>query len=408
MSELPVAVGAFLDVDPGALSDADLGARIVALETLVRRAQAAQAAAVRVFDRRDAADADGAASTACWLRDRLGAADRDARRTVGLARALDRLPLTAAAWSAGQVTAAHARVLAAQTRHLDPATVAAGEASLVRWARELDPLRFATVVRRWVATVAPEEFERDTERRYDTRWLTLGRTFGGMTSIAGMLDPEAGILLTGALDALLAANPATDSRSRAQQRADALTDLVTVATTHAALPVSGGHRPEIVVHVPATTLTAGTTGGAGAPGAEPATLGDGTPLTPAALDRLTCDATFRRLVLDADAVPLELGRATRLIPPGLRRYVTLRDGGCRYPGCPRPAAHCEAHHVRFWRHGGPTDAANLVLLCRYHHHLVHDRAHTLTLAPDGTVQATRPGGATLTSRPRGPTAIPAA
>ncbi|HVF04853.1 MAG TPA: DUF222 domain-containing protein [Frankiaceae bacterium] len=408
MAALPPAVVAFLDVDPCALSDADLGARIVVLETLVRRAQAAQAEAVRVFDRRDAADGDGAASTACWLRDRINAADGDARRTVGLARALDRLPATAAALRDGSITLAHARILTGQTRALPADTVTRGEPALVRWARDLNPQRFATVVRRWVATVAPAEFERDTERRYDTRWLTLSRTFGGMTAITGMLDPEAGTLLTGALDALVSANPTTDTRSRGQQRADALTDLATIATTHAALPVTGGHRPEIVVHIPATTLTATrATGGAGT-GSAPATLDDGTPLTAAAFDRLACDATFRRLLLDAHAVPLELGRATRLIPSGLRKYVALRDGGCRYPGCPRPAAYCEAHHVTFWRHGGRTDAANLVLLCRYHHHLVHDRGHALTLDRDGTVRATRPAGATLTSRPRGPTAIPAA
>lgn len=105
-------------------------------------------------------------------------------------------------------------------------------------------------------------------------------------------------------------------------------------------------------------------------------------------------------------MPLDLGRATRQVPPALRKYVTLRDGGCRYPGCPRGAAYCEAHHAVFWRHGGTTAADNLVLLCRYHHHLVHDRHHELKLQPDATVKVTKPDGRVLTSRPRGPTAVP--
>ena len=393
-------VGDVLSADPAALPDAALGELIVDLERVARRAQALQARAVRVFDARDAAHGDGAASTACWLRDRLGVSDRDARQAVGLARGLDRLPLTAAALAAGEVTVAHARTLAAQTRPLDAATVTAGEAFLLGWATRLDPGRFATVVRRWVATVAPADFDRDTARCYDSRRLTVAETFAGMYHLSGLLDPEGGAIVTAALDALAAAHPPADGRSRDQRRADALVDLAELARAHDALPVSGGHRPELLVPVPAEALTGAADGSA-----PPATLANGTPLTPAALDRLACDARFRRLVVDPLAVPVELGRATRLVPPALRKYVALRDGGCRYPGCPHGAACCEAHHVTFRRHGGPTSAGNLVLLCRYHH-LIHDRAHALKLLPDGTVEATAPDGRTTTGRPRGPTTVP--
>lgn len=398
MRELPVAVASFLDVDPHSLPDDVLGERILALESLVRRAQAAQAAAVRVFDARDAADADGAASTACWLRDRAGASDADARRLVGLARSLDRLPSMAAALRAGEVTPAHVRVLAGRSRHLDSATIAEAEPALTAWAKRLDPVRFAVVVRRWVATVAPAEFERDTERRYDARWLSVSRTFGGMTSLAGMFEPEGAAVLEAALEALVSANPGDDPRSRDQQRADALVDLVELARSHDLLPVTGGHRPEILVHASAGTLAGDV--------AAPPVLDGGSPLTAAAFDRLACDARFRRLLVDALGVPTDLGRATRQVPPALRKYVALRDGGCRYPGCPRSAAYCEAHHAVYWRHGGRTSAGNLVLLCRYHHHLVHDRRHDLELLPDATVTVTRPDGRVLSSRPRGPTTAP--
>ncbi|HWL35002.1 MAG TPA: DUF222 domain-containing protein [Frankiaceae bacterium] len=397
---LPEAVASYLDADPYALSSAALGERIVALESLVRRAQAAQAEAVRAFDARGGADDDGAASTACWLRDRLGASDRDARRLVGLAKSLDRLPLFAAALRAGEITPVPARVLAGQTRHLSPATVADGEAFLVEWARRLDAIRFAAVVRRWVATVAPAEFERDSERRYDSRWLTLHRTYGGMTSLQGMFEPEGAAVLEAALESLVTANSPDDTRTRDQQRADALVDLVDLARTHdAALAPAVARSTEILVHAPAAAM-------AGAPGAPPATLADGSPLAPGALDRLGCDGRFRRLLVDSLAVPVELGRATRQVPPALRKYVALRDGGCRYPGCPRGAAYCEAHHAVFWRDGGTTSADNLVLLCRYHHHVVHERHHELELLPDGTVKVTRPDGRVLTGRPRGPTAVP--
>ena len=299
----------------------------------------------------------------------------------------------------------HVRVVAGQTRALSRTTVADGEAFLVAWARRLDAIRFAAVVRRWVATVAPAEFERDTERRYDSRWLALHRTYGGMTSVQGMFEPEGAAVLEAALDALVRANSPDDTRTRDQQRADALVDLVGLARTHEALPATGAARPEILVHAPVgALLPAGDL--PPRPAAAPATLGDGTPLHPAAFDRVACDARFRRLLVDPRAVPVELGRATRQVPASLRKYVALRDGGCRYPGCPRAVAFCEAHHVVFWRHGGATSADNLVLLCRYHHHLVHERHHEVKLLPDGTVEVTRPDGRTLTGRPRGPTPVP--
>jgi hypothetical protein len=400
-AEVVGVCGEALGVDPSALDDESLGAHIAALESLIRRAVAAQAAAVRVFEVRDAANGFGSPSAKAWLCAHVGASERDARTLVGLGRSLDRFPALAAAFASGTVTAGHLRVAATATRALDAETVATGDAFLTPLARMLDAGRFAVIVRRWVATVAAEAFERDTERRYDARWFSVRETFAGMYSVAGMLDPENGALLTAALDGLTAGIPHEDPRTTDQRRADALIDLVQVALAHGDTPASGAARPEIIVHVSAETL-------AGDPGSPPTTLDGGEPLTPAALDRLGCDAHWRRLLLDPAGIPVELGRATRTIPPALRKYVALRDGGCRYPGCTRRPAHCEAHHAVYWRDGGTTDATNLVLLCRYHHHVVHDRHHQLKLLPDGTVEVTRPDGHILSSRPRGPTCALAA
>jgi HNH endonuclease len=74
----------------------------------------------------------------------------------------------------------------------------------------------------------------------------------------------------------------------------------------------------------------------------------------------------------APTQPLEVGRATRVVSAAQRTALAVRDGGCRYPGCDRPPAWCEAHHRRHWLHGGPTDLGNLVLLCRAHHRAVHE------------------------------------
>ena len=88
--------------------------------------------------------------------------------------------------------------------------------------------------------------------------------------------------------------------------------------------------------------------------------------------------------------PLDVGRATRVVQPAQRSALAVRDGGCVFPGCDRPLAWCDAHHLRHWLDGGPTDLANLALLCRAHHRRVHEEGWQLTRGPDGRFTATPP------------------
>jgi hypothetical protein len=91
---------------------------------------------------------------------------------------------------------------------------------------------------------------------------------------------------------------------------------------------------------------------------------------------------------------LAAGRSRRLPNRAQRRALRLRDRGCIWPGCTTPPGWCEAHHLRPWYDHGPTDLANLALLCPFHHHLVHDQGWIVTrLASGWDFQ-----------RPRGPTA----
>jgi hypothetical protein len=108
--------------------------------------------------------------------------------------------------------------------------------------------------------------------------------------------------------------------------------------------------------------------------------GTGTPawLLPAAVSRLACDATVRRLLIDRQGVPLDLGRQVRVFTPAQRRALAARDGGCRFPGCGRPALHTDAHHLVPWAQGGDSDLANGLLLCRFHHRAVHEGGWRVT------------------------------
>jgi hypothetical protein len=92
----------------------------------------------------------------------------------------------------------------------------------------------------------------------------------------------------------------------------------------------------------------------------------------------------------APTQPLEVGRSTRVIQPAQRTALAVRDGGCVFPGCSRPLAWCEAHHLVHWLHGGPTDLGNLALLCRAHHRAVHEGGWRLGRDSDGRLTATPP------------------
>ncbi|MGH2815218.1 MAG: HNH endonuclease signature motif containing protein, partial [Actinomycetota bacterium] len=69
--------------------------------------------------------------------------------------------------------------------------------------------------------------------------------------------------------------------------------------------------------------------------------------------------------------------------------LVVRDGGCAVAGCDRPPAWCQAHHLRHWLHGGPTNLTNLALLCRAHHRTVHEGGWRLIRGPDGRFTTSR-------------------
>ncbi|MGH3630636.1 MAG: HNH endonuclease signature motif containing protein, partial [Sciscionella sp.] len=87
--------------------------------------------------------------------------------------------------------------------------------------------------------------------------------------------------------------------------------------------------------------------------------------------RMACDAGVIAAVLGRDGEILDMSSRARTAPASLRRRLALRDGGCAFPGCPRTPAQSDAHHIREWAHGGFTNPDNMVLLCGYHHRMVH-------------------------------------
>ncbi len=91
-----------------------------------------------------------------------------------------------------------------------------------------------------------------------------------------------------------------------------------------------------------------------------------------------CDTGTVSCTVDRDGNPLDLGREQRLFSPRQRVSLAIRDGGCRWRGCDRPASYTEAHHIDPWAGGGRTDIDRGILLCRYHHMALHHRGWRIT------------------------------
>jgi hypothetical protein len=103
---------------------------------------------------------------------------------------------------------------------------------------------------------------------------------------------------------------------------------------------------------------------------------------------VTCDADLTPVIVDHHGVPLALGRTTRLASDDQRIALTIRDTCCVM--CGRPAQWCQAHHIRFWEHGGRTDLNNLALVCGECHRLVHHGDWQLIMGDDGHPYAIPP------------------
>jgi Domain of unknown function (DUF222)/HNH endonuclease len=179
----------------------------------------------------------------------------------------------------------------------------------------------------------------------------------------------------------------------AARRADALIRLAGCFMTSAANGTPASSDPwQVVVHIDHALLG----------GVEPEAEGrpvlceleDGTPLAVETARRLACDSALVGIVDDDDGEPLNVGRKTRAISPALRRALKARDRGCRFPGCTH-TRFTQGHHVEHWANGGETKLSNLITLCHFHHHLVHEGGFGVERTDDGLYVFTKPDGDAL-------------
>ncbi|HEX3813438.1 MAG TPA: DUF222 domain-containing protein [Mycobacteriales bacterium] len=360
---------------------------LAAAERVTRRLDYGKLRLLGDFHRRDIAGAQAGLSTRQFLKARLHLSSAEAVRRLHAIRELvpavlpsgetaePELPATAAAVASGDISGEHAQIISSAIRHLptslDREVVAEAEETLAEHARMLDPADLRTAAQRLHLHLNPDgNLPDDKPAR---RELTFRRGVDGMDLIRGRLDAEGSATVQAALAPLMQQRPAEDGvrdpRSPARRCADALVALSEQALNRGDLPTGAGERPHVTVTMTLADLQAG---------AGHATLNTGTPISPETARRIACDASVIPILLGSEGEPLDVGRASRTIPLGIRRAVVARDIGCIHLDCDQPSQRCEVHHVRHWANGGPTTVSNLVLLCPRHHWTIHHEDWQIT------------------------------
>lgn len=325
----------------------------------------------RLDDRGPGAAATMRAATKCSQRE----ADRRARR----AAALDTLPSAAEALRLGEIGAEHVDNLARAAEKTSPEAVEAS--GLLGLARSRPADVMGKDARDWTRrNQSDDDAAATAKRQRANRRCAVFVGDDGMVVFHAELDPTAGGRAHAGLNALYdrllrddGGRGAADAiRTPEQRRADAFELLLSGgASGSASGSDTNDARPPAVRNQ--LVVLAHADGTAEIPG-----LG---PIPSYELDRLACVSDLFGLVFSGSGVPLWHGRAKRLATDDQWRALIARDGGCVI--CAAAAARCEAHHVVFWEGParGPTDIENLALVCRHHHHLIHEQG--LRLVCDG-------------------------
>ena len=434
----------------------DLGDEIATLAAHIHAGTHRLLTLLAQFDRLRGWEPAGHQSCAHWLSFRTGLDLGTAREHVRVARALEELPQTGSAMARGELSFSQVRAL---TRVAEAST----EADLLELAEGCTTAQLERMVRAWKKGNRADEAEWERER-HRSRAFSVFPDEDGMYVVQGRLDPEVGALLMRAVEAAgdalyrerrwildeagdgahSVARPVAPvvtldtGREAAQRRADAVGLLAERAMaagfgasdadpvesrsepeprselgprSEPEAPISGtrAERYQVVLHVDPDTLAE-----EGEPGRSE--LEDGTRISAETSRRLSCDTSLVRLTRAPNGSPdgsgdghrglaLNVGRRTRTISPALRRALDARDRGCRFPGC--GLRFTEAHHVVHWADGGETSLDNTLLLCRYHHRLVHEEGWSIEWWGAGRAAFRDPRGSVdLEERGRPPPPLP--
>lgn len=374
-------------VDPESISGSAARAELADISRLEARQAARKMALLRRIEASTLPRDAGATSTAALISHDFGGDQATCSRQVRAAKNLTIATLTEKALKAGQISFEKADIIAktvaALPGRLDDLTTARVEQQLI-----LDAQRLTLPdLRRRVLRVADLYASRDQANRDENETLRLREARAwqethlwispathGLVKLVGHLPEAFAALLTHQLDAISAPrrrhltddhspHPDTDTElTHGQRLGRAFCHWIErIPTDH--LPTTGGTPATITINLDYNDLTSHVAA---------ATLPNGTRITAGELRRLACNADILPRVLNGKSDILDQGRTQRLFTKAQRLALADREHGCTYPGCDRPPAWTEAHHLDHWAtHGGNTDLSRGTLLCARHHHHVH-------------------------------------
>ena len=371
----------------------ELGDEIACLSARLSVATHRLLTCVRAFDELEGWHRQGAQSCAHWLTWRIGVDPGAAREKVRVARALGSLPRIDEAFAAGRLSYSKVRAVTRIARADNEEQVLA--LALAATGAQLE--RICRGFRR----ATEGEVEAAADRRVRAR--ALGN---GLVKLEIVVSADEAELVLKAIehtraqlvpDRLVAeaGSSAAETTAIAAPRPTAADALVHMASTR----LDGGgmdsgvaspDRYQVVIHVDQELTSR-----------EPAlaaTLEDGTGVSAETLRRVACDGGVVVAAVDEQGAVLDIGRKTRVIPTAIRRALWIRDQGCRFPGCSNHRF-LHGHHVRHWFHGGRTAIDNLVLLCSFHHQLVHEGGFSIRLTDANEVEVRTPDGRRLPGTP---------
>jgi hypothetical protein len=355
----------------------ELGDEIATLAVHLDAARHRLLQCIRQFDESRGWYAQGAVSCAHWLAWRIGLDLGTAREKVRVANALAQLPQIDEALRVGRLSYAKVRAL---TR----VATATNEAKLLDLALAATGAQLERICRGYRGAMNQDRLCVPEDRSVRKRLLPAG-----MVKLELVLSADEADLVMRAVDCarqVSAETPAAEARSGESPAWPSRPDgVVALAESYLAGnrgDGAGADRYQVMVHVDQDPLAPD--------GVMAATLEDGTGVSAETFRRIACDCGVVAASGD-DPAAMSVGRRTRAIPPAIRRALQLRDHGCCFPGCTH-TRFLHGHHLRHWLHGGETSLANLLLLCPFHHHLVHEGGWTIDRDADGNWRFVAPTG----------------